>query len=126
MAIGGSGGTKITSGILQVILNKFKFGMSNTDAVQFNRIHHQLSPNVLRYQSKLLRQLDFFGKSFLAGSADDTEWNQLISDLNTKRGHELGDPIGNATPVIQSIYILPDGTIEAVSDYRHQGVPDGH
>jgi len=108
MAVGGSGGTKITSGILQVILNKFKFGMSNTDAVQFNRIHHQLSPNVLRYQT------------------GDDAWNKLIDQLNTKRGHELGDPIGNATPVIQSIYILPDGTIEAVSDYRHQGVPDGH
>ena len=108
MAVGGSGGTKITSGILQVILNKFKFGMSNTDAVQFNRIHHQLSPNVLRYQT------------------GDDAWNKLIEQLNNKRGHELGDPIGNATPVIQSIYILPDGTIEAVSDYRHQGVPDGH
>ena len=125
MAIGGSGGTKITSGILQVILNKFKFGMSNTDAVQFNRIHHQLSPNVLRYQSEFLNQ-ECLSKLFSAGSADDTKWNQLINDLHTKRGHELGSPIGNATPVIQSIYVLPDGTIEAVSDYRHQGVPDGH
>jgi len=111
MAIGGSGGTKITSGILQVILNKFKFGMTNTDAVMFNRIHHQLSPNQLRYQS---------------GDKNDEGWRKLIEDLHEKRGHELGPDIGNATPVIQSIYILPDGTIEAVSDYRHKGIPDGH
>ena len=69
LSIGGAGGTRITSGILQgknqifsswlevkvfwfieVILNKLKFKMNNNEAVQFNRIHHQLSPNRLEYQ----------------------------------------------------------------------------
>ena len=34
----------------KVILNKLKFKMNNNEAVQFNRIHHQLSPNRLEYQ----------------------------------------------------------------------------
>ena len=100
--------------------------MTNTDAVMFNRIHHQLSPNQLRYQCKWNHTEDRFSKVFLAGDKNDEEWRKLIQDLHEKRGHELGADIGNATPVIQSIYILPDGTIEAVSDYRHKGIPDGH
>ena len=56
-------------------------------------------------------------------------WTDLMQKLHINRGHELA-PINTndfeTTPVIQSIYIQDDGIIQAVSDYRHGGIPDGH
>jgi len=85
--------------------------MNNNEAVQFNRIHHQLSPNRLEYQD--------------GGEG----WTDLMQKLHFNRGHELAPIDTNdfeTTPVIQSIYIQDDGIIQAVSDYRHGGIPDGH
>ena len=46
----------------------------------------------------------------------------------SNRGHELAPDANDfeTTPVIQSIYVQPDGIIQAVSDYRHGGIPNGH
>ena len=49
---------------------------------------------------------------------------KLMDGLNVNRGHKHGSKLTSG--IIQSIYVLPDGTIEAVSDHRHDGVPDGH
>ena len=59
-------------------------------------------------------------------SDGDKEWENLLSDLNSKRGHQISESRINDSPVIQSIYIHQDGTIEATSDWRHEGIPDGH
>ena len=56
-------------------------------------------------------------------------WTDLMQKLHFNRGHELAPIDTNdfeTTPVIQSIYIQDDGIIQAVSDYRHGGIPDGH
>jgi len=56
-------------------------------------------------------------------------WTDLMQKLHLNRGHELAPIDTNnfeTSPVIQSIYIQSDGTIQAVSDYRHGGIPDGH
>ena len=42
LVVGGSGGTKITTGVLQVILNKLRFEYSMGDSVKRQRLHHQL------------------------------------------------------------------------------------
>lgn len=112
LIVGGSGGTKITTGVLQVILNKLRFNYSAGDAVNRQRIHHQLSPNELNWQDDTL---------------DGPGWEKLIHQLEHNRGHVLRetDRMKN-TPNTQAIYCHKNGAIEAASDPRHSGVPDGY
>ncbi|XP_045922116.1 glutathione hydrolase 1 proenzyme isoform X1 [Micropterus dolomieu] len=46
MVVGGSGGTKITTSVAQVILNALFFNYDLNKAVSDPRIHNQLSPNI--------------------------------------------------------------------------------
>ena len=48
MAVGASGGSKITTGVAQVVLNVLSFCRSVRDAVDEPRIHHQLLPDMVR------------------------------------------------------------------------------
>ncbi|KAI0562557.1 Gamma-glutamyltranspeptidase [Gracilaria domingensis] len=45
MIIGGSGGPKATSGVLQTVLNVLDFGDRLAESISAPRIHHQLVPN---------------------------------------------------------------------------------
>lgn len=45
MVVGGSGGTKITTSIAQVILNALFFNYNLEKSVSDPRVHNQLSPN---------------------------------------------------------------------------------
>lgn len=47
MAVGAPGGSRITTGVLQVILNVIDFHMNPQDAVDLPRFHHQWKPDVL-------------------------------------------------------------------------------
>lgn len=51
MALGGSGGPKAITGVLQTMLNILDFGDSLADAISAPRIHHQLVPNVLELEA---------------------------------------------------------------------------
>jgi gamma-glutamyltranspeptidase / glutathione hydrolase len=45
IVVGGPGGTRITSAVMQVILNVVDFGMNAQDAVDAPRLHHQWMPD---------------------------------------------------------------------------------
>lgn len=47
MAVGAPGGSRITTGVLQVILDVIDFHMNPQDAVDLPRFHHQWKPDVL-------------------------------------------------------------------------------
>jgi gamma-glutamyltranspeptidase / glutathione hydrolase len=100
---GGSGGPRIISGTLQVLLNCLIFDMNPADAVSVPRFHHQWIPNVLQLEND-------------CGS----EW--VKSDLRN-RGHELGSI--SAVGQVQLIRIGIDG-IRAASDPRKGGAPAGY
>eukprot|EP01080_Neovahlkampfia_damariscottae_P009133 gene9133-1222_t len=105
--LGASGGTRIISSTYQVFLNLFAFGMNVGQAVNSPRLHHQWYPNKLRIEA---------GYPFV---------NEFRS-----YGHEIEelsqDGSGGLLGVSQAIHVLPDGTVEASSDHRKGGAPDGH
>lgn len=45
MVVGGSGGPKAVSGVLQTVMNVIDFGDNIADAISAPRLHHQLVPN---------------------------------------------------------------------------------
>ncbi|KAI7906661.1 gamma-glutamyltranspeptidase [Cokeromyces recurvatus] len=51
LVVGGSGGSQIMTATLNVILNTFDFNKNLFEAVQHPRIHHQLLPNVVQYET---------------------------------------------------------------------------
>ena len=99
--IGASGGTKIISATYQVLLNILAFGMNVGQAVNSPRFHHQWYPN------KLLIEEGF----------------PFFDEFKTF-GHEVEK--GNHLGTIQAIQRTFDGKIEAASDHRKGGEPDGH
>lgn len=106
---GASGGPRIISGTLQVLLNGLLFRMSPNQAVAAPRIHHQWLPNTLWFENR-----------WKQGSSDS--YDPLIRDLRD-RGHAVDwrPDIGN----VQLILRAPDGTYGAASDPRKGGEPAG-
>lgn len=51
LVVGGSGGSQILTATLNVILNTFDFGQNVFEAVKAPRIHHQLIPNQVQFES---------------------------------------------------------------------------
>ncbi|CAG8443195.1 1148_t:CDS:10, partial [Acaulospora colombiana] len=51
LTLGGSGGTKILSAVLEVILNIFDFDMNVLQAIQKSRVHQQLKPEIAFMES---------------------------------------------------------------------------
>jgi len=103
LAVGGSGGTRITTGTATVIVKTLLLGMEVNEAVQEARLHHQLLPESIRYEIR-------FNNDTLA--------------LLEKRGHKRGDET-NQNAATQAI-LKKDGYIYAVSDSRKSGIPDGY
>lgn len=100
---GGSGGPRIISGTLQVLLNAVLFGMDAKAAVSRPRFHHQWSPHVLQLESELI-------ESPLAGEL---------------RG--LGHDVGKRSPIGTIQLITSDGEgWDAASDPRKGGEAAGY
>ncbi|CEI93379.1 Putative Gamma-glutamyltransferase [Rhizopus microsporus] len=102
MAVGGSGGSQIMTATLNVILNTYDFGDNVFDAVSAPRIHHQLFPNVVGFET----------------GYDVNILNQL-----EKIGHTLQNLAETGTvSASQAIRKFSNGTLHAASDPRKKGV----
>ena len=100
--VGASGGPRIISSVLQVLIHHLWYGMSPVDAITKERLHHQWSPNVLYVETYRGSRLPL---------------NEL-----KERGHEIKTrrDIG----IVQAIAI--EGSIQRpASDPRKGGKPAG-
>lgn len=104
LVAGASGGPRIITGTMQVILNCLLLEMTPAQAVSAARFHHQWLPDVLQFEQ---------------------EWTaDGVVDAMESMGHSTGrrDGVG----VVQVVEVLPDGRKRAASDPRKGGMPAGH
>lgn len=98
--VGGSGGPRIISNVLQVLIDLFVFDLDPRAAVGAPRVHHQWQPDQLTVDADLAADVR-------AGLA--------------ARGHTV--VVGQPTTAVQAIRVLPDGSFQAASDPRKNGAP---
>jgi gamma-glutamyltranspeptidase/glutathione hydrolase len=80
MVVGASGGPRIITATLQVMLNVMLLGMNASNAVDAPRVHHQWQPN----KAEIEDRMDFE----VPGSARDyTRWRGEVSRALVARGH---------------------------------------
>ncbi|KAF0439348.1 gamma-glutamyltranspeptidase [Gigaspora margarita] len=108
LVTGGSGGTKILSAVLQVLLNLYDFDMSLLDAVNSPRIHHQLFPNSLGVEQGLDYELV----------------DKLLTIGHVVQLHNMENRIHSCQ--VNAVRKFKDGTIHAVSDFRKNGIAAGY
>ena len=102
LVVGGPGGSKIISSVLQVILNVVDFGMNAQDAVDAPRFHHQWQPDVLAIEK---------------GFSPDT----------VKILESLGHKVESTTSVarIEAI-VIDNGLLQGGADGRGYGKAEGY
>ena len=99
LVVGASGGTKITTATALTSLLNLRLGWDIEKSVEASRIHHQLNPMTVEYQSTL-----------------QTEVVQGLID----RGHVVED-IGGAGSVVGAIDRKENGNLWAKADSRKSG-----
>ncbi|KAJ2776581.1 hypothetical protein H4R18_005602 [Coemansia javaensis] len=104
LVLGGSGGSRILTAVLQVIINALDFGMPLDQAVDAPRLHHQLIPETL---------------------AVDPLFSPAIAHALAERGHAIA-PLNHGSSVVQAVRRLPSGLLHAVSDARKHGLAAGY
>ena len=117
LALGGSGGPKIITAVLQVLLNVCFLGMPLYDSMARPRIHDQL----------------IYHDSVVTGTEKDAleqgptiEVSQRTKDALLKRGHSQLLEL-DYTGCVQAVAVdLESKTLSAVSDIRKGGSPDGY
>ena len=102
LLVGGSGGPRIISGVLNVLLGVLDAGRSLPEAVEAGRVHHQWKPD----------------RVFFDGPAPEPLAGYLKSV-----GHQVSDRPRSAA--VQAI-LIEDGKLIGVSDPRKGGRPVGH
>ncbi|KAJ2763331.1 hypothetical protein IWQ56_004860 [Coemansia nantahalensis] len=103
LVVGASGGSRILTAVLQVVVNVLDFGMRLDDAIDRPRLHHQLIPETLGV---------------------DPLFPSSLANALAARGHKIA-PIPHGNSVVQAVHRLPSGLIHAVSDARKHGVAAG-
>ncbi|MFV0445116.1 MAG: gamma-glutamyltransferase, partial [Planctomycetaceae bacterium] len=101
LAVGGSGGPKIISGTLQVLLNSIRFDLSPQAAVVAPRMHHQWQPDTLLLEAPLM---------------------ETVAPQLQQLGHHVRAVGG--VGVVQAARSSGDG-LRAASDPRKGGEPAG-
>jgi gamma-glutamyltranspeptidase / glutathione hydrolase len=106
MVLGGPGGPRIITSVLEVILNVVDFGMNVQDAVDFPRFHHQWQPDRLSLES---------------GFSPDTV------ALLKARGHTVDQASGGGSvaAVVEAI-VQDQGWLEGAADGRRPGKAAGY
>ena len=102
LLVGGSGGPRIISGVLNVLLEVLDAGKPLPEAVRADRVHHQWKPD----------------RVFFDGPAPEPLARYLRSV-----GHHVSDQ--PRTAAVQAI-LLENGTLIGVSDPRKAGQPAGY
>jgi len=118
LAIGASGGPKIITAVLQVVLYKLIQGISLFESVIYPRLHDQLV-----YHGSAVTTTE----NSVPGNAPDATIvvSQRTKDALKRRGHMLADIDYAGT--VQAIYVDPEtGGLTAVCDVRKGGVPAGY
>ncbi|XP_008291961.1 gamma-glutamyltranspeptidase 1-like [Stegastes partitus] len=103
MVVGGSGGTKITTSIAQVILNALFFNYDVSKAVVQPRVHNQLSPNATVAEPE-------FDKNVLEGLAQKNHETEFLKSTGA---------------VVQAV-LRVDGGLQAQSDPRKWAYAAGY
>jgi gamma-glutamyltranspeptidase/glutathione hydrolase len=98
--VGGSGGPRIISNSLQVLINAFALGMDISEAVAAPRVHHQWTPDVLLVEPEV--------------PAD------VVAALR-RRGHRV--VVSGAPTAVQAVVVDADGRRHGASDPRKGGAP---
>jgi gamma-glutamyltranspeptidase len=117
LALGGSGGPKIISAVLQVLLNYCFLGMPLYESMSRPRIHDQLI-----YHDAIVTESE---KSILE-QGPSIEVSQRTKDALLNRGHSHLLDIDYAGTVQAIAVDLETNTLSAVSDIRKGGSPDGY
>ncbi|KAJ2161649.1 hypothetical protein GGF46_001331 [Coemansia sp. RSA 552] len=104
LVLGGSGGSRILTAVLQAIVNVLDFGMRLDEAIDAPRLHHQLLPNELGV---------------------DPLFPSVLTHALASLGHKL-TPLNHGSSVVQGVHRLPDGLLHAVSDARKHGLAAGY
>ena len=106
MAVGGPGGSRIPTAVLQVILNVVDFGMNAQDAVDVPRFHHQWMPDQIFMEP---------------GFSPDT-----IALLRA-RGHQIDESTrsGSVAAVVEAI-VKNGEWLEGAADGRRPGKAAGY
>ncbi|KAK6348388.1 hypothetical protein TWF718_006185 [Orbilia javanica] len=99
LIIGGSGGSRIVTGVFLSFIKIYQWGYNLLDTIHTPRVHHQLMPEVAFVEQDL-------GEDIVRGLED--------------RGHKV-EKVATIGSVIQAIHKLPDGEIHAVSDFWRKG-----
>eukprot|EP00127_Corallochytrium_limacisporum_P003338 Clim_evm27s148 gene=Clim_evmTU27s148 len=121
LVLGAAGGTKITTGVYQVILRCLKFKHSIFSAIEMPRFHHQLVPNTVTVEYGMFHGFD---------DPDDPDLNLNVDTIDTlsvlqSYNHtvEVLKPAGFLS-VIQGVQ-RHNGRWYAHSDVRKHGQADG-
>jgi gamma-glutamyltranspeptidase / glutathione hydrolase len=104
LVTGTPGGSTIITSVAQIVSNVIDFGMDLPTAMGAPRLHHQHLPDILRYENGGLHAA-------------------TVAALR-EMGHRVEERPGFQGDV-QSIMILPDGTLVGVSDPRRGGAAVG-
>ncbi|KAG5645211.1 hypothetical protein DXG03_006729 [Asterophora parasitica] len=103
LALGGSGGSRIFGSVFQVLLN-LEFGLDLSSAIEFGRVHDQLS---------LVLDVDHVYPREIVDGLRDLGHNVTIRDVN------------RVAAVVQAVAKI-DGKIFAASDSRKNGIAAGY
>lgn len=103
LVIGGSGGSRIVTGVFQAIIKSYFWGYGLLDTIKSPRLHHQLIPEIVIAENGV------------------EDW--ILEGLR-ERGHkvvqkEIGETAGGS--VLQAVKGMGDGRIEAVADWWRKG-----